>query len=238
MSRAADRRRARAALLLLVSLSLACRKRAAPPVPADPPWEFVPQSAAFELPFGGETSADFRLTGVGATAATLTVVSGGDPDLRVETLPGGPGVAAGLRLHASGRKVGARTGTLLVAAGPSAPRQVPLLFALRVRGTLHIVPTNPVLDLGVPGAPATVLDVSSPRADFAVSAVEISRGPFAATWQRAPDGGAAFRITVTARGETLAKGARGAVGTLVIVSNDGAEPRKEIPLFAFGAADR
>ena len=240
MSRAADDRRARAVALLslFVGLSLACRPRAEPTPSAGPPLEWIPQSAAFELPFGGETTEEFRLTGAGAPDAKLRLVSGGDPDLRVEALPAGGGATAGLRIHVSGRAVGARVGTLLIATGLAATPQVPLLFALRVRGTMRVAPTNPVIDLGQREGPATVIAVSSPRADFAVSTVEIVRGPFAATFRRAPGGAAAFEITVTAQAATLPVDARGAVGTLVVVSNDEAEPRKEIPLFAFGARPR
>jgi len=230
--------RAVALLPLLVGLSLACRPQAGPARRDGAPLVFVPQSAGFELPFGGETTEEFHLAGPGATAATLKVVSGGDPELRVETLPGGGGVTAGLRIHATGRTVGVRLGTLLVATGLATVPQVPLLFALRVRGTLRVTPTNPVLDFGVRGRATTVIDVSSRRPDFEVSAVEIARGPFVATFQRAAGASAAFEITVTTQAPTLPSDARGAVGTLVVVSNDEAEPRKEIPLFAFGGGRR
>jgi hypothetical protein len=230
----------RAALAVLVVLALGCRtgprRRAsavAPPGFAPP--GFAPQSAAFELPFGGEATEDFRLTGA-TQGAALIVVSGGDPDLRIEPLPGDHDVNAGLRIRASGRKVGVRVGTLLVATGLSAPRQVPLLFALRVRGTLRVSPTNPLVDLSNPSVRGTFIDVSSARADFVVTAVEIKAGPFTASFERSA-AAATFRITVTASTEKMAKGARGAAGTLVVLSNDAAEPRKEIPLFAFGASD-
>ena len=219
----------------LVWLSLASGCSAHPPTapPAEHPLGFAPQSATFELPFGGEATEDFRLTGTVDARAMLSVAGDGDPDLRIEPLPGERGLNPGLRIHAAGRKVGVRVGTLLVSTGMSAPRQVRLLFSLRVRGTLRIAPTNPLIDLGRPGAKVTFIDVSSAQADFAVKTAEIAAGPFAASFERSTVRGT-FRVSVTALTDQLAKGARGAVGTLVVHSNDAAEPRKEIPLFAFG----
>jgi hypothetical protein len=223
---------------MLVGLSLAagCSARPQPSAPAGAPLGFAPQSAAFEIPFGGEATEDLRLTGAAARGAVLSVVSGGDPDLRIEPLAGERGLNAGLRIHASGRKAGVRVGTLLVGTGPSASRPVPLLFSLRVRGTLRVTPTNPLIDLSRPGAKATFIDVASAQADFVVTAVEIEAGPFTASFERAAPGGT-FRVSVTASTGQMARGARGAVGTLVVRSNDAAEPRKEIPLFAFGNSD-
>lgn len=231
--------RGAATLWALIGLSLAagCPARRQPPAPAGPPLEFDPQSATFEVPFGGETTEDFRLRGVAGAGAVLSVASGGDPDLRIGALVGARGLNAGLRIHAVGRKVGVRVGTLLVSTGLPAPRQqVPLLFSLRVRGTLRIAPTNPLIDLSHPGAKVTFIEVASAQADFAVTEVEIEAGPFAASFERAGHPGT-FRVSVTALTGQMAKGARGAVGTLVVRSNDASEPRKEIPLFAFGSAD-
>jgi hypothetical protein len=129
--------------------------------------------------------------------------------------------------------VGDRVGTLLFSTGLPEPAQVPLLFALRVRGTLRIAPTNPILHLGGTGTASTVIDVSSARNDFVVSAVEVTRGPFAATVERVAGN---YKVTVTLAAAKLPDATHGAVGTLVVLSNDEAEPRKEIPLFAFGAA--
>jgi hypothetical protein len=216
---------------LLVCLSLACRSRAVPATGTA--LEFRPQSAAFVLPFGGEATQDFRLVGSGAGDARLSLAGGAEPDLRVEALPAGRDGTAGIRLHARASAVGDRVGTLLFSTGLPEPAKVPLLFALRVRGTLRIVPTNPILHLGGTDAPSTVIDVSSARPDFVVSAVEVTRGPFVAVVER---GSGSFKVTVTLAAEKLPDATHGAVGTLVVISNDEAEPRKEIPLFAFGAA--
>jgi len=227
--------RARSAALgsLLVALAIGCRSPARHPTPAGTPLGFAPQSAVFELAVGGEATEDFRLTGP-APGAVLSVVSGGDPDLRITALPAEGSANPGLRIHASGRTVGVRAGSLLVATGLDRPRQVPLLFSLRVRGTLRISPTNPIIDLSGPGPKRAFIDVASARKDFVVTAAEIEAGPFTASFERAATG-PGYRVTVVAATEKIAGGTRGAVGTLVVRSNDADEPRKEIPLFAFGA---
>jgi len=229
--------RARAAATLgSVTLELAavgCRP--SPPSPAGKPLAFDPQSARFDVAVGGEATEDFRLVGAVASGAVLSVQSGGDPDLRIEALPAEGGLNPGLRIHAAGRKVGLRVGTLVISTGPPTPQQVPLLFSLRVQGTLRIAPTNPLIDLSASGTRSTFIDVSSAEPGFAVSAVEVEAGPFVASFEPSTPRGT-FRIRVTALTEQISNGARGAVGTLVIRSNDGAEPRKEVPLFAFGRA--
>ena len=204
------------------------------------PLGFQPQSAAFEVPFGGEVSEDFRLT-AGAKgeaaiggATSLALEGAVDPDLRVEPLPPEPGRGPGLRIHAAGRRVGVRVGTLQVVARPGPSRPIPLLYALRVRGTLTVVPTNPLVDLRA-ADPAALITVHDSQADFAVTAAEVTAGPFAATVAPAPDG-AGYQVRVTPVTDRFPAGQRGAAGTLVIRSNDRIEPRKEIPLFAFGRA--
>lgn len=199
---------------------------------------FQPPSAAFEVPYGGEVSEDFRLIAATrgapsfAAPASLTVQGAVDPDLRVEPLPAQPGLGPGLRIHAVGRRVGVRVGTLQVVPGPGPGHPVPLLYALRVHGTLTVLPTNPTIDLRA-AEPAAALTVRSTQPGFLVTAVEIAAGPFAATFARDPDG-TAYLVRVTAVATRFPAGARGAAGTLVIRSTDGVEPRREVPLFAFG----
>ena len=227
--------RARSAALgsLLLALAIGCRSPARQHAPAGAPLGFAPQSALFELAAGGEATEDFRLTGP-AEGAVLSVVSGGDPDLRITPLPAEKGANPGLRIHVSGRTMGVRAGSLLVATGLDRPRQVPLLFSLRVRGALRISPTNPIIDLSGPGPKRTFIDVTSAREDLVVTAAQIEKGPFTASFEPAATS-RGYRVTVSAVTEKIAGGTRGAVGTLVVLSNDAAEPRKEIPLFAFGA---
>lgn len=220
----AARRGAVPALLLALAVS-ACSR----PSPATGRPVFQPQSAAFELPFGGEASEDFRLPVAAGTS--LTVAGAVDPDLRVEALPPAPGTGPGLRIHASGRRVGVRVGTLYAVAHPGPGQPIPLLYALRVRGTLTVVPTNPLVDLRAED-PAAVLTVRDTLPGFAVTAAEITAGPFAARVSRDPTG--AYQVRVTAVIQKFRPGDRGASGTLLIRSTDSVEPRKEIPLFAFG----
>lgn len=223
-------------LVGLCSPALGCQRHPRPVSPEGWPLAFAPQSAAFVIPVGSEASQDFELTGSVASGAVLTLAGGGDPDLQIETLAGTRGRNPGLRIHATGRSVGVRVGTLLVATGLPAPREVPLLYSLRVEGTLRIAPTNPIIDPSTSGGKATFIEVASAQADFVVTAVEIEKGPFVASMERGAQHGT-FRVTVMPLGTQVVKGSHGAVGTLVIRSNDAAEPRKEIPLFAFGAGD-
>ena len=194
------------------------------PSRAEVPLGFQPQSAAFEVPFGGEVSEDFRLTAgnkgaaaIGA-ATSLAIEGAVDPDLRVESLPPEPGAGPGLRIHAAGRRIGVRVGTLQVVPRPGPGRPIPLLYALRVRGTLTVVPTNPLVDLRA-ADPAAVITVHDVQAGFTVTAAEITAGPFAATVAREPEG-AGYRVRVTAVTSRFPAGQRGATGTLVIRSND------------------
>lgn len=223
---------------LVVCAPLAACSRGA--VPAQAPLGFQPQSAAFEVPFGGEVSEDFRLIAgtrgqpVSVAATSLAVQGAVDPDLRVEPLPPQQGSGPGLRIHAAGRQVGVRVGTLQVVARPGPSHPIPLLYALRVRGTLTVAPTNPLVDLRAPD-PAAVITVHDAQPDFVVTAAEITTGPFAATVARAAEGDG-YLLRVTAVAGQFPTGARGATGTLVIHSNDRVEPRKEVPLFAFGRA--
>lgn len=234
---------------LLACLALAILVACSRPRPAGSPvvrLALQPQSAAFEVPYGDEVSEDFRLTTAGnasveaartllTSVQSLRIEGEGDPDLRIEPLAPGPGVGPGLRIHASGRRVGFRVGTLQVVAQPSAAPPIPLLFALRVRGTLTVVPTNPVVDLRA-ADPAALITVRSTQPGFAIAAAEIVAGPFmvAAVTPDAGSGGFLVRVTVDAARFPPAD--RGAAGTLAIRSNDRIEPRKVVPLFAFGRA--
>ena len=220
----APRRRAARAAALALAVA-ACSR----PPSRTAPLGFQPQSAAFELPFGGDASEELRLPAGAATS--LSIEGAIDADLRVEALPPEPGRGPGLRIHVSGRRVGVRVGTLNVVPHPGSGQAVPLLYALRVRGTLTVVPTNPLVDLRAVDA-AAVLTVRDTQPDFAVTAVEITAGPFAAIVSRDPSG--VYQVRVTAVVEKFRAGERGASGKLVIHSNDRVEPRKEIPLFAFG----
>lgn len=216
---------------------VACQR---PPAPTRSPLRFEPQSGAFELPYGAEVSEDFWLAAgarggaVPGWATSLEVVGPVDPDLRIEPLPPRPGSGPGLRIRAVGRRVGVRAGTLQIVPRPGPSRPIPLLYALRVRGTLTVVPSNPLVDLRA-AEPAAAITVHDTQPDFALSAAEISRGPFVATMARDPASGS-YLVRVTVVAEKFAAGERGAAGTLVLHSNDRVEPRKEVPLFAFGRA--
>jgi len=218
--------------LVVCSLTACRRERTQPAVHL----EFQPQSATFEVTYGGEASADFWLTAgaKGETVTSLAVEGAVDPELTIEPLPPRPGTGPGLRIHVVGRRVGVRAGTLQVVARPGQFHPIPLLYALRVRGTLTVVPTNPLVDLRA-AEPAAVLTVRDTQPDFVVTAVEVAQGPFAATIARLSDG-VAYGIRVTVVSGKFPAGARGAAGTLVIHSSDRVEPRKEVPLFAFGRA--
>jgi hypothetical protein len=70
-----------------------------------------------------------------------------------------------------------------------------------------------------------------------VQSVRITEGPFAAKFEHAEDDNT-YRIDVTVLKDRILDEARAATGTLIIVSNDRTEPRKEVPLFGTGRVNK
>jgi hypothetical protein len=192
------------------------------------------EHALLEVNVGFEAagSAETRLRGSLASAARLVLLStlpdGMTSSVLAASEPGPQGVA----LRVSHAAPGTHAGSLRFATGLAEPAEVELAYLVKVESTLAVSPSNPVLHLGAPKGAQTVVTVTSRSPNFRVERVEVPDGPFAAELRR--DGGV-YAIELSVVAEKLAPGQHGANGRLIIVSNDRAEPRKEVPLFAMGS---
>jgi hypothetical protein len=183
------------------------------------------------VPFGTSGFAEARLRGVRAAAAHLDLVPLAPlpQGLAATVLPATDGGSHGVTLRVSHAAAGTHAGSLRFATGLAEPKAIELGYLVKVASTLAISPTNPVLDFGTPAGAGTIVRVTSQTTDFRVERVEVAEGPFDARLRRHDD---AYAIEVSIDTAKLRGGMRGVNGRLLILSNDRAEPRKEVPLFA------
>jgi len=201
----------------------------------EPLLAFTERTVDLKVAFGETGSQDAALTGRLATEARLEVESIDPPGIEVAVLPGSQGQPQGLRLTLHAVQVGRVAGQVVVTTGLEKPRELTLLYSWEVLGNITVDPTNPFIDLYGPGEGTVVLTVSSRRADFRLDAAEVIEGPFEATLSRdAPAPG--YVVRVRAVPSHIPPGERGSLGRLRLISNDPAEPRKEVPLFALGGS--
>jgi uncharacterized protein DUF1573 len=194
---------------------------------------FDTQLLELHMPFGEERSADVHLQGALDGQAKLTLEDAGDVGFTVTPLPATHGVPAGLRLRVKGRKVGVHAGNVVLATNLARPREISLPYSCQVTGSLAVTPSTPYFDLKAPGGRSREVAVTSSQPGFVVRGVRVEEGPFSASFARDTTGGG-YTVTVALRTNGIAGDARGTVGRLLILSNDRAEPEKELPLFAFG----
>ncbi len=185
------------------------------------------------MPFGEERSADVHLRGALDEQAKLTVEDAGDVGFTVTPLPPTRGTPSGLRLRVKGRKVGVHAGNVVLSTNLARPRKISLPYSCQVTGSLAVTPSTPYFDLKAPGGRRREVAVTSSQPGFVVRAVRVAQGPFSASFARDTTSGG-YTVTVAVRTDGIAGDARGTVGRLLILSNDRAEPEKELPLFAFG----
>jgi hypothetical protein len=185
-----------------------------------------------QVPFGARGFAQARLRGARASAARLVPLTALPEGAVVTVLAPADGQSQGVALHVTTVAAGTHAGSLRFATGLAEPKQVELPYLIKIASTLAISPTNPVLDLRAGAGAQTTLRVSSQRPAFRVQRVEVLDGPFSARFRQDGD---AYAVEVSIVPAKIAAGAHGANGRLLIVSNDRAEPRKEVPLFALGA---
>jgi hypothetical protein len=187
--------------------------------------------------FGQTASADVRLVGKRAAQAAPKVTSIGGDMVTVAALAAQVGRAQGLRLSCRGDRVGMHAGRVVVDTGVAEQPTLALSWGCRVPATLQVVPSNPYFNLRVSGDLAATLVVSSSQTGFRVKSARVIEGPFSATLEQArPDGSTSIIIRV--KKDEIADDARAATGKLLIQSNDEREPRKEVPLFGFGRANK
>ena len=184
-----------------------------------------------ELAFGEERTAEVELVGPRASEARVTIKPPEQQGFELDVVPAAGGKADRLRFRVRGKEVGVHVGRVSFATGLDDPAELAVNYTWKVRGTLRVEPTNPLLDLGAPKP--VVIDVRSTQPGFFVSAVDVREGPFVAWFEHGEEKGQ-YLVKVTPRAGEPASGARGAAGKLIIVSNDVTEPKKEIPLLGIG----
>jgi hypothetical protein len=82
-----------------------------------------------------------------------------------------------------------------------------------------------------------VVHVTSRRGDFGLTDARIVEGPFEASFAR-DVAGEGYAVTIHVRLDQIPEEQRGLVGKLRLVSNDPAEPQKDVPIFALGTVNR
>jgi hypothetical protein len=200
----------------------------------EPILAFASRTVDLKMPFGQMDSQEVRLTGRLATSARLEVRAIDPPGPDVSVFPAEHGKPGGLRLSMTGVRVGRVAGQVLLATGVQNPKELTILYSWQVLGNLTVEPTNPFVDLRGPGSGSVGVKVSSSRHDFRLDDAQVTEGPFEASF--APDvatHGYAVQVRVVA--SRVPEGQRGLTGTLRLISNDPAEPQKDVPLFAMGA---
>jgi hypothetical protein len=200
----------------------------------EPLLALLPMLVDLRTAFGTPASADVRVIGRLAPRARLALerVEGAGPQVTVA----GDSDSPGLRLRIEGRRVGRGAGRVFVSTGVAEPATLILSYSWQVMGNLEVSPQAPYLDLRA-GPKAIVLEVKSNRPDFRLDAVDVAQGPFEVRFDPSP-GGRGYAVEVRAVEDRIPSGERGVLGTIVLVSNDLAEPKKEVTLFALGAATR
>jgi hypothetical protein len=240
--------------MLTLAATVACRTASVGPALADrqdagraptppasapstaPPLTFEGAPVAIEGHFGQPAFKEVRLVGPLASQVRPTVVRVEGTEVTATPLAaqgGQPGQPPGVRLTLSGKQAGQGVGNVVVSTGLPDPKELVLYYGWKVPGNLTVTPSNPYFDLRLPGRHVVELSVASRRSDFRLLRAQVVAGPFAAHLAP-PSGGTARSVEVRVIESGLSD-QRGFLGRLVLWSNDPAEPRKEIPLFALGA---
>lgn len=183
------------------------------------------------MAYGEADAQEVRLTGRGAARAHLSVVSIDPSGPDVTVLPATAADPPGLRVAMTGARVARVAGQVIVSTGLATPERLSLNYTWHVAGNLVVDPTSPFIDLRASPGPVAVR-VSSRRPDFSPTRVA-TEGPFKAHLAR-DDAPGSYVVEVAIDGPRAPAWQRSFAGKLFLISNDPAEPRKEIPLFALG----
>jgi hypothetical protein len=210
------------------------RKLAAP---TELPLAFSSRTVDLKLGFGETSSAEIRLIGKLAAAARLSVETIDPPGPEVMVLPADGTRPQGLRVTVVGTRVGQRAGQVTLGTGLDDPSKITILYSWKVVGSLTVDPTNPFIDLRAPPPAGVAVHVTSSRQDFRLDKAQIVEGPFQATTVRDEAPGR-YTVNVTVSDQGSSDSPRGSLGTLRLLSNDPAEPRKDIQVFALGPLGR
>ena len=200
----------------------------------EPRLAFVPLIAEIRTDFAQPARTELRLIGSLAQQARISVEKVEGAEVSVLVVAGSDGGPAAVILTTEAKVVGSSAGRIFLATGLSDPREIVASYLVRVGGNLSVTPETPFVDLRAPGPKSIVLEVISRRPDFRLYAAEVTSGPFEASLAGQASSGAT--VEVRAVSERMNVGDRGALGKIALVSNDPAEPRKEVTLFALGGA--
>jgi hypothetical protein len=173
------------------------------------------------------------LIGSLARQARLSIERVEGREITASVVAGSDGGPPSVVLKSAALVVGSSAGRIFLATGLSDPREVVASYLVRVEGNLSVSPEAPFVDIRAPGPKSVILKVMSRRQDFRLSAAEVTSGPFEARLEGRESTGA-FVVNVRAVGERMNVAERGALGRITLVSNDPAEPRKEVTVFALG----
>jgi hypothetical protein len=204
----------------------------------EPTLAFEARHVRLNPAYNEEQVKEVRLIGKLAKGTTLKVEEVSDKGPEVEVLPPEGDKPAGLRLKFKGKEVGTGAGRVLVSTSVEDPKQLTLRYSWQVTGNIRVMPSRPYFDAERPGLKERLLTVTSSRPDFKLLDAKVTAGPFKATKEKPADGGVGYAVRVVYNGESGAAakpkpGAEppgGAGGTLLLISNDPIEPKKEVPL--------
>lgn len=200
----------------------------------EPRLALSPLIAEIRTDFGQPAQTELVLVGSLARQATLSLEKVDGVDVSASVVASSDGGPASVVLTTEGKVVGSNAGRIFLATGLSDPREIVASYMVRVAGNISFSPEAPFVDLRAPGPKSVILKVKSRRSDFRLSAVEVASGPFEASLAGQESG--AFVVNVNAVSDRMNGGERGVLGRIVLVSNDPAEPRKEVTVFALGAS--
>jgi hypothetical protein len=203
----------------------------------EPLLAFTSRTVNLKVPFGETASEEVWLVGRQAAAARLEIDSVEPAGPEVDVVPARSGGPQGLRLTMTGTHVGTVAGQIVVETGLEKPRTLTLLYSSQVLGSLSVDPTNPFIDLRASGPVGATIRVTSDRKNFRLDSARIVEGPFEAKFGR-DEVGHGYLVSVGVVKDRHLEEQRGLLGTLRLMSNDPAEPQKDVPVFALGAANR
>ncbi len=189
------------------------------------------QPAYSQVGTGGPepATAEIWLSGKLAPRARLRVarMDPKDSPTRVEVIERttDAGKQKGLRVSVAGGSIGQGGTKIYVATGVPQLPEVEHVVLWSLRGNLE-VPRQVHLDLTQPASREKVIQVTSRRPDFRLTAARVLDGPFVATVIESKGPARSIKLTSKLTSPPAAL----TTGKLVLESNDPLEPKKEIPL--------
>jgi hypothetical protein len=195
------------------------------------------RTVEIRVPFGQTGSEEVQLIGKLAHDASLHIESVDPPGPTATVVPADGGAPQGVRVTVVGKKVGVRAGQVTIATGLEEPRTLTLLYTSTVVGNLTVNPSNPFVDLRAPPPVGVTVHVMSRRKDFRLADVQTLDGPFEGHITRDEVNGG-YQVRVVVAPWDGKDDFRGSMGHLRLISNDPAEPRKDVEVLGLGPLPR